>query len=357
MDGTSTDQSVNHSAEQTTRQLEAALSGYLSTRAGQAIAISGLKRISDGWESDVYAFDIPTCDTPGWQSGPRVLRLYYGASSGSSALQEFRALELLARAGYAVPRVDFVEPDTEALGRSFLVMERIDGVSMGRRWREADAAGFALDVQRFCTLFAKLHTLEWQHLPGAEAIPQFTIARQFDFWRTLGQLYGVDAIFVALSWLNRALGEIVPQPLGFVHWDFHHENILVDGEDRPWVIDWTQFQITDTRFDWAWTLVLLESERDAATSQAVREGYAVARGWQLADVEGELRFFEAAACAKRLVSVLISLRNGADSLGMRPGAEAIMRGRLARIAIVYRRWLTITQTPLPDVETMLVEHL
>lgn len=353
MDGTST----SNPSSQSSDALPVALSAYLSAKVGKPVVIAGLARISDGWESDVFAFDIPESAFPEFASGPRVLRMYYGANSGSSSLQEFRALELLARAGYAVPTVDFVEPSSDALGRSFLVMERIDGVSMGRRWRDADADGFAREVQRFCAIFAQLHTLEWQQLPGVDYVPQFTITKQFDLWRTVGQLYSVDAIFRALAWLNRTMPTITPQPLGLVHWDFHHENILVDREDRLWVIDWTQFQVTDTRFDLAWTLVLLESERDAKTSQAVREGYVAARGWNLADVEDELNFFEAAACAKRLVSVLISLSNGADSLGMRPGAEAIMSGRLARIAIVYRRWLTITNTPLPDVEAMLKGHL
>jgi hypothetical protein len=123
------------------------------------------------------------------------------------------------------------------------------------------------------------------------------------------------------------------------------------------VIDWTQFQATDIRFDLGWTLVLLASERDLETSEAVRAGYLARRGWDVAAVQPELNFFEAAACAKRLLSVMISLGAGADTLGMRPGAEAIMSSRFAHIAIVYKRWLALTATPLPDVEEMLVGHL
>ena len=65
----------------------------------------------------------------------------------------------------------------------------------------------------------------------------------------------------------------------------------------------------------------------------------------------------AAGCAKRLLSVLISIQRGADALGMRPGAEAIMSRQLPRIAVVYRLWLAITALPLPDVEELLAEHL
>jgi Ser/Thr protein kinase RdoA (MazF antagonist) len=146
-------------------------------------------------------------------------------------------------------------------------------------------------------------------------------------------------------------------PLGVVHWDFHHENILLDEDDRAWVIDWTQFQATDPRFDFAWTLVLLASERSAEMANAVRTGYLAERGWDEATVATDLHFFEAAACAKRLLAVLISLNSGADSLGMRPGAETIMASRLSRFVVVYSRWIDITSVPLPEVETLLAEHL
>jgi hypothetical protein len=42
---------------------------------------------------------------------------------------------------------------------------------------------------------------------------------------------------------------------------------------------------------------------------------------------------------------------------MRPGAEAVIRSRLARIAIVYQRWLALTETPLPEVAEMLAGYL
>src|SRR4051794_38216811 len=161
----------------------------------------------------------------------------------------------------------------------------------------------------------------------------------------------------ALDWLHKASDSVTAQPLGLVHWDFHHENVLVDAQNRPWVIDWTQFQATDIRFDLAWTLILLASERDAATSEAVRNEYFRQRGWLEIEVAGDLQFFEAGACTKRLLSVLISLGSGAGAIGMRPGAEAIMSSRLSRFAIVYRRWLALTATPLPEIEELLAGHL
>jgi hypothetical protein len=100
----------------------------------------------------------------------------------------------------------------------------------------------------------------------------------------------------------------------------------------------------------------LASERDAETAQEVRARYLALRGWDEAVLQLDLDFFEAAACIKRLASVMISLGAGADAVGMRPGAEAIMSSRMPRFAVVYKRWLALTGIRLPDVETMLVGH-
>jgi aminoglycoside phosphotransferase (APT) family kinase protein len=332
--------------------LASSLAAYLSAQAGKAVEVTGVTRISDGWESDVYAFDAPQ-----WREGGRVLRLYFGTGAGPTALHEYRSLDLLKRAGYPVPQVDLVEQSTASLGRSFLIMERVEGGSLGKLWRSPDPAVRQREMDRFCELFAALHRLEWRHLPGAEHVPSFSIADQLDLWVAFAKGHPMEALTRAMGWLQAASQEVTTQPSGPVHWDFHHENILVGANDQAWVIDWTQFQTTDIRFDLGWTLVLLTSERDLETAEAVRAGYYAQRGWDAAEVEAEMRFFEAAASAKRMIAVLISLGSGADAVGMRPGAEAIMSSRLERFAILYRRWLTLTATPLPEMETLLAEHL
>jgi aminoglycoside phosphotransferase (APT) family kinase protein len=337
-------------------QLRAALEGYLAAQVGTRVEVTALRRMSDGWESDVYAFDAPAFSPVGVVGG-HVLRLYYGVEAGPKALHEYHALTLLASAGYPVPRVELVEPSPETFGRSFLIMERVDGVSMGKLWRDPDAEVRRRELERFCALFARLHTLAWQGLPGAEHLPSYMLSQQLDLWKWYGKQFALESINDAMVWLDRTATQVTEQPLGLMHWDFHHENILVGEQDCAWVIDWTQLQVSDVRFDLAWTLVLLASERDVETAHAVRAGYFAQRGWDESQVAEELRFFEAAASLKRLVSVLISLKSGADSLGMRPGAEAIMSSRLGRIAMVYRQWLAITATPLPEMETMLAGHL
>lgn len=332
--------------------LTLALSRYLTSRTQHVVQVRNLVRLSEGWETDVYGFDAL-----GWRGGRRVLRLFFGEGAGSTALHEYASMELLARAGYPVPAVELVEADNAALGRAFIIMEQVDGAPLTKRLRESEPAVREQSLDQFCQLLAALHGLEWAHLPGAASVPTFTIAQQFALWSSYQHRYPLRTIGEATEWLGAASAQVTPQPFGLVHWDFHPENVLVDTDDQLWVIDWTQFQATDVRFDLAWTLVLLASQQSAESAEAVRVRYATLRGWDQRKSQDEMQFFEAAACAKRLVSVLVSIRYGADALGMRPGAETIMTSQLPRIEAVYRRWLALTGMPLIEMEELLAAHL
>jgi aminoglycoside phosphotransferase (APT) family kinase protein len=341
--------------ERSIDEVAAALSAYLSAHTDAPIAVANLTRMSNGWESDVYAFDAPAL-VQGADHG-FVLRLYFGANAGTTATNEYHALELLAQAGYPVPRVYLVEPSLAPLGRAFLVMMRVEGRTLGQHLHEATEKRFPHEIEQFCALLVRLHTMAWHHLPTAERVPRVSIAEQLGIWKKIGAQFPSTAFTAGMAWLDRASAQIAAPQWGLVHWDFHPENVLLDMHDQLWVIDWTQFQLTDVRFDLAWTLIVLASERNGQVAQLIRATYLAQRGWDDAAVEEEMRFFEAAACTKRLFSLLISLTSGADAVGMRPGAEATIGRQLPRFAVVYRRWLALTATPLAEIEMVLAEHL
>lgn len=325
------------------------LAGYLVARLQVPVVGLSLTSLSQGWESDIFRLDAPD-----W-AAPRVLRLYFGAHAGPTALQEARAMRLLAQVGYPVPRVELVEPAAGALGRPFLLMDYVQGVSLGRRLRDPAHTDAAYD--QFCTLLAQLHTLTWSHLPDAHHIPIITVDQQIAHWMAYTQRYPLATFDAMGEWLGKRAAAVQRQPAGLVHWDFHWENILVEENGTAWVIDWTQCQATDVRFDLGWTLALVGSMLGWDAAERVRRGYAQARGLLPETADVDMDFFEAAACGKRVVSVLISLQYGADALGMRPGAEANMRDALPSIAQVYRRWYELTAVPLPEAETLLAAHL
>lgn len=332
--------------------LGTALGRYLSAWTASPVTVRDVERLSGGWESDVYGFRAD-----GWRDeAAHVLRLYFGAGAARAALREYQALRLLADAGYPVPRVDLVEPATGPLGRTFLVMQRVAG---GPMWESI--GHLAPDVQtqalaELGALQAALHQVELARLPAAWPVRAVSAGQQIEHMAAMTGGLPLEDATVALAWL-RAHPTLQERPqLGLVHWDYHPNNVLLDGEGRRWVIDWTQFQATDVRFDLAWTLLLVGSHTEPAWADAMLAGYRAAwpspPGWL-----DDMAFFDATACAKRVLSVVISLAVGPDKVGMRPGAEEAMRSLLPAIATMYRRWLALTGVTLPESERLLAAHL
>lgn len=328
------------------------LNEYLAAQ-GVGRRVSALNPLKLGWESRVFAAEM---DGEGIPS--QVLRLYFGADGGMTALREFRALTLLHELDYPVPQPRIVEPSAQPLGSPFLMMAHAAGASPKSRVFRQESEADHQFVAVFCMLLARLHTLDWQGSREAARVQKATIDEQLHGWASFAQRFPSDTAHPALNWLVEGRAQVTPLPLRPVHWDFHHENVLVDGAGRATVIDWTQFQATDARFDLAWTLTLLRSYAGEQVAETVLTGYrdALPVGHELRSLS-DLAWFEAAACAKRLLSVTIALKHGAASLGMRPGAETTIAQGFGALAQVYRRWLALTGVPLDEVAELMGEHL
>jgi aminoglycoside phosphotransferase (APT) family kinase protein len=335
-----------------TDELAAPLGRYLAALTGATVDVRDMERLSSGWESDVYGFT-----TAGWRGDtPRVLRLYFGDSAARAALREYQALRLLADAGYPVPHVDVVEPATGPLGRTFLIMQRIMGSPIWESIAQLAADAQARVIAELGALLARLHQVDLGRLPSAWPVRTVSISQQIDHLEAAGGVVPLEDLTLALAWLRGDQAMAERQQLGLVHWDYHPNNVLQDANGQRWVIDWTQFQATDVRFDLAWTLLLVGSHAGQTWADALLGGYREA--WAAPpDWLGDMTFFDAAACAKRVLSVVISLKAGPDKLGMRPGAEEAMLRLLPAIAAMYRRWLMLTRVSLPASEELLAAHL
>jgi aminoglycoside phosphotransferase (APT) family kinase protein len=115
------------------------------------------------------------------------------------------------------------------------------------------------------------------------------------------------------------------------------------------VIDWTQFEVSDPRFDLAWTMTLIGSAEGNQVRERIRRTYERMTGAPVTNLDP----FEVFACAKRLASVTLSLSAGAEQLGMRAGAEAMMRRQLPALRTVYDRLQGLTGLHIPEVELLL----
>jgi hypothetical protein len=114
------------------------------------------------------------------------------------------------------------------------------------------------------------------------------------------------------------------------------------------VVDWTQVDVSDSRFDLAWTLLLVSTYEGRVWYERILHEYE-----RLAGVKVEqLAFFEVFACLKRLYSVVASLTYGPETLGMRPETAAIMLQQLGASKRVYDLLLERTGIKVPEVEEL-----
>ena len=125
-------------------------------------------------------------------------------------------------------------------------------------------------------------------------------------------------------------------------------NILLPPDGPPVVIDWTNFRISDARFDLAWTLVLSYAHASAEWRELILNGYERHAG---APVEA-LDYFEAFASARRLFDVSISLTLGAEKLGMRADAMDVIRKHLPAHKRVYQLFMQRTGLRVQAIERL-----
>jgi aminoglycoside phosphotransferase (APT) family kinase protein len=123
---------------------------------------------------------------------------------------------------------------------------------------------------------------------------------------------------------------------------------LLRNDGVAFVIDWTNVAVSDRRVDLAWTLLLMSTYGSAEPRKLVLGEYGRIAGAKIEQIE----FFDVMACLRRLATIMISLGSGADRLGMRPGAEAMMKNA-SHIEKVYRLLCERTGLTIEKVEDLL----
>ena len=123
-------------------------------------------------------------------------------------------------------------------------------------------------LRLFCDLFVQLHQLDWRSfVPDTSQLDivnpyQFidnTLAVGAEWITKLGQTEFLPII----SWLQERRGDVPCDQPAPIHFDFHPGNILLRPDGTAVVLDWSSFEISDARFDLAWTMVLVGSYEGA----------------------------------------------------------------------------------------------
>jgi aminoglycoside phosphotransferase (APT) family kinase protein len=319
----------------------------------ESAQVLDLARISDGWETDVYSLAVEHGQASGREREELILRLYPGEDAVDKSAREFNAMDKLYHLGYPVPRVIHLEQDGVLLGRPFVIMERINGRSLG-------AISDASPMQRklelltlFCRMFADLHTLDWRPFALDPSLhetqrPDETVRHQLSHWQGYTHALQFDAFDPVFAWLRERLPSVQFGSPSVIHMDFHPHNILLREDGAAFVIDWTNVDVSDYRLDLSWTLLLMSTYGSPESRELVLGEYERAAGHSVEQIE----YFEVAACLRRLFSILVSLAAGAERLGMRPGAEAMMKN-VDHIGSVYARLRQRTGIAIAEVDRLI----
>jgi len=319
----------------------------------EALTIDKPTNISNGWETEIYAFDLKHGPAGDRQCEELILRLYPSENAREKAAREFRAMSRLFESGYPVPRVLTQENAAPPLEKPFILMERIDGQLMWGLISSAPKEEQDRLLLTFCELFTRLHQLDWTLFTGgsgrdSSAGPYQFVDRMLREGEEHLRLYEKTSFLPGLAWLE-ARRDSVPCPRPSVtHGDYHANNILVRDDGRSFVIDWSGFSITDYRFDLAWSLLLAYAYGGTEMRDHILHGYE-----RLADTEVEqLAFFEAYSCLRRLFDISVSLSAGPEALGMDPAAKALIQEQMAAHQRVYDLFLERTGIRISEVEAL-----
>jgi len=322
--------------------------------ARENVKVRQLANITAGWESEMYSFDVEYGPAGEHQREELILRIYPGDDAYSKSAHEFHGMSQLHRAGYPVPRVLVLEREHSPFGKPFVIMERIEGQVLWPLLFGPPEGKQRELLSLFCKLFIQLHALEWRPFVHDVARydtgdPYIFVDRELSKWRCYLARFPKSDFLPVIEWLESRRDQVpCPRPSP-IHWDYHPGNVLLRDDGSAVVIDWTQLDISDSRFDLAWTLLLVSSYQGLEWRERILREYERLAG---APVE-QIEYFDVAACFKRLGSVALSLSYGPEKLGMRPEAQADMRQQMGSIKRVYDLLLERTGIKVVEVERLL----
>lgn len=233
------------------------LAAFLSEQANAPAAVLAAAPLAGGASRESWRLDVELGD----QRHALVLRMDQASNMNPDALDrptEFALLERAHAAGVLAPRPRWLDAEGRTLGRPFLLMDRIEGESIGPRVvrrPELAAARAALPAQ-MAEQIAHIHALD----PTGLALPRPPQGRSPALHALAQTRTLIDALEIAspalefgMRWLEQHAPDC-PAPT-LVHGDFRVGNLIVGPEGLRAVIDWEFAHIGDPLEDVAWACV------------------------------------------------------------------------------------------------------
>ena len=322
------------------------------------IRICDLTGIIGGWENEVYSFTMGYEEAGERRREDLILRIYPGNDAPQKSAREFNVMEQLDEIGFPVPRVLLLGLNDSPFDKPLVVMEKIDGRLLSSVFFESPEERRGELMTVFCRVFVDLHSLDWR--PFAKfihvdpSISEGTDPYAFIDHKLSRMRRGVDRFRKAgfgaiLDWLEERRSVVTCARLSLTHGDYHPKNVLLRSDGAPFIIDWGGADIADFRSDLAWTLLLMSTYVDPEIREVVLGEYKRIAGQRIEQIE----YFEVMAIFRRLFDISVSLTEGASEMGMRPGAEEMMKQNVDHIKRVHTLLQERTGITISEIEALL----
>ena len=292
----------------------------------QNTEITQLTDITSGWENQLISFDL-SYKIQGKQIKKELIaRIYPATDAKTKSAKEFTLVKKLHDLNYPVPRTYLLENSGNIIGNPFVILERINGPTMGEVIENTQEKKRNKLTNQFIDLYLQLHDLNWREfdlitLPLESPSFHSYIATLLNEYITSVIKRGLTDFHEVFDYLKNQMERLDISSLSLVHLDYHPNNILMKKNTYPVVIDWGTANILDFRFDLAWTVLLANAHYSQTLGQLVFESYQQKLGRTIEDFE----FFYMFAATRRLIDYVISMTQGAETSGMRPETSMMLK--------------------------------
>ncbi len=319
----------------------------------QNIQVSDPRRIADGWETEIFSFEIDYFLNGEPIHENIIMRIFPSNDAHEKSTKEFSVMRQLYAVGYPVPQVYHLEQENSPWGKPFILMERIEGGIMWPQLVGSNAEKQEILLTQFCDLFVQLHQLDWRSF--ADDVSRYDLKNRYQFIdNTLNQgagmleSFGLTGFLPVVEWMQQRRETVPCDQPALIHFDFHPANVMLRPDETAVVLDWSWFDISDARFDLAWTLVLVSSFEGSSWRDRILQTYEQVNGAPVKQIE----YFEVYACMRRLFSIVASITGGAEKMGLDPNAVESMKGQMFSHHWVYDLLIERTGIHIPEVEEM-----
>jgi aminoglycoside phosphotransferase (APT) family kinase protein len=236
--------------------------------------VSDLRILASGWETMVFEFGLGA-RSPRHQAlpvnRPLVLRCYQGSRATDKGTREYSIMRLLTDLNYPLPRPHLFEPDPEALGAPFLLMDRAAGRPLFSVLGFPQAfKTFALGFIAFVRAQVRLHALGSNRQFALVKLPKaYTSVNASSELPLLERIFRIierrieegplPGLRDALITLQRRAPRYSPAPATLIHMDYHPQNVMVSAFRVTGVLDWVNADYGDRYLCAATTAVILST--------------------------------------------------------------------------------------------------